>query len=97
MGQSTPTRSGRPEPSHMVIGMEKVTGTAPHPSAAAARPRQAPASALAAALAFHEWIPTAPSSKVLKFRRPLAWLRHELVWIAPPRPTVPTTSLVKSV
>src|SRR3954451_18430727 len=97
MGQSTPTRSGRPEPSHMVIGMENVTGTAPHPSAAAHRPRNAPASALAEALAFHEWIPTAPASNVLKVRRPLACMPHELVGIAPPRPTVPTTSLVKSV
>src|SRR6188768_1715792 len=46
----SPMRSGRLVPSHVVIGMEKVTGMMPHPSSARQMLRSAPARAVASAL-----------------------------------------------
>src|SRR5262249_52336436 len=89
-GQSWPMRSGLLLPSHVVTGIEKVTGSAPQPSAAEQTLRSAPAIAVAVALAVHVFMPRTPARNVLKVLAPPVWTPPALVGMGPPRPTVPT-------
>ncbi len=60
-GQSTPMRSGRLDPSQVVMGIEKVTGATPHPSEAEQMLRSAPAMAVAFAPDVIVLMPTMPA------------------------------------
>ena len=67
-GQSTVRRSGRLDPSQVVIGIEKVTGITPQPSLAAQELRKPAGYRRGLAPAVHVFCPAIPARKVSKVR-----------------------------